>query len=96
MNPHWNARFIDEITTSEVRELIFNIVEDVSYWHRKNVLKYVRRIFMMAVEDGVLQRKVFLKIKVKVPRSASYVHHTDDAKWCSTCQSHGHRGSFRA
>lgn len=73
VNPHWNARFIDEITTSDVHELIFNTVEGVSSWHRKNVLKYVRRIFMMAVEDGVLQRNPSLKIKVKVPQAVQKV-----------------------
>lgn len=72
-NPHWNNRFIDEITTSDVHNLIFNTVEGVSFWHHKNVLKYVRRIFVIAVEDGVLQRNPSLKIKVKVPQAVQKV-----------------------
>jgi integrase len=73
VNPRWSSRFIDEITTSDVHDLIFNIVDGVSYWHRRNILKLVRRIFMMAVEDGVLAKNPTLKIKVKVPQAVQKV-----------------------
>ncbi len=73
VTPHWQGIFIDEISTSDVHELIFEKVDGVSFWHRKNVLKYVRRLFQVAVEDGLLLKNPTLKIKVKVPQSVQKV-----------------------
>lgn len=73
VNPHWNDRLLHEITSADVHELIFGFVDGVSHWHRKNILKYVRRLFSMALEEGLLSRNPALKVKVKVPEVAQKV-----------------------
>ena len=73
VTPLWKEKFIDEITTSDVHDLVFHQVQGVSFWHRRNVLKYVRRVFAMAVEDGIILRNPTLKIKVKVPEAVQKV-----------------------
>lgn len=35
VNPRWSSRFIDEITPADVHDLVFNLVDGVSFWHRQ-------------------------------------------------------------
>ncbi len=73
VNPRWSSRFLDEITPTDVHDLIFNLIEGVSYWHRRNILKLIRRMFAMAVDEGILTRNPTAKIKVKVPQAVQEV-----------------------
>lgn len=73
VNPRWSSRFIDEITPADVHDLVFNLVDGVSFWHRRNILKHVRRIFGRAVDEGIIVRNPAAKIKVKVPQAVQKV-----------------------
>jgi integrase len=55
VTPHWKDIDLNKITKSDVYDLIFTKVTDkVSMQTRKVILKMIKRIFQMAVEDGSL------------------------------------------
>jgi hypothetical protein len=61
-----------------VYNLIFNIVDGVSYWHRRNILKLVRRIFMMGLKMVSFHLITqLLKQRVSLARVVAIVGHTD-------------------
>ena len=66
INPEWNSRYIDEITTGDVHELIFEHVQGVSSHTRKNLIKMIKRVFQFAIEDNLLSRNPAAGIKVKL------------------------------
>lgn len=53
----WSKRFVDTITTQEIRELIKARVGDRSPTTQKNVLKFIRGVFKHGVEIGVINRE---------------------------------------
>lgn len=68
VGPHWENIEIDKINRGEVHATIFEkIGDDLSLNSRKTILKHVRRIFEMAVEEGHLDRNPCAGIQVKVP-----------------------------
>jgi len=69
VNPVWNNRFIDEITSSDVHSLIFEHVTGVSSYTRRGHIKIIKRVFNLAIEEGVLTRNPVVGIKVKVADS---------------------------
>lgn len=73
VNPKWNERFIDEITPSDVHSLVFDYINNVSSHHRRGLLKIIKRVFSMAVEDGVINRNPAAGIKVKIADSNQQV-----------------------
>ena len=69
-----------DIKTLDVHELIFeSIGERASPQCQKNILKMVKRILEMAVEDGILPRNPALKVQVKVPKSQQKVLNSEEA-----------------
>lgn len=66
VNPIWNERFLDEITPSDVHSIAFDHIIGVSSHHRKGILKIIKRVFSMAVEDRVLTHNPASGIKVKI------------------------------
>jgi integrase len=80
INPLWKDLEIDKITRSQVHETLFErIGEDLSLNSRKTILKHVRRIFEMAVEEGVLDRNPCAGVQVKVPETEQKVLTTVEA-----------------
>ncbi len=73
VTPKWTGQFLDEITTSDVHSLIFNDITNVSSHTRKTFLKIIKRVFNMAVEEGVLIRNPAIGIKVRVAEVAQKV-----------------------
>jgi integrase len=68
INPLWGQLEIHTISRTEVHNTIFEkIGEHLSPGSRKTVLKLVRRIFTMAVEEGIIDRNPCAGIKVNVP-----------------------------
>ncbi len=66
--PDWKDREIREITKGQIYELIFGALQGkVSPHTRKTLLKMIRRIFEMALEEGALDRNPTAGIQVKVP-----------------------------
>ncbi len=67
IHPHWSKKEIKEISKSDVYELIFHKCEGFqTQYTRRNVLKMVKRIFQVAVEEGLLDRNPCTGINVKV------------------------------
>ena len=79
------------IKTQNVHELIFETIGERASLHcQKAVLKMIKRIFTMAVEEGIIARNPSLSIQVKAPKSQKKVlnskeviHLLDEAFKCN-------------
>ncbi len=69
MTPVWKNHFIDEISPSDVHSLIYEHITGVSSYTKRGLLKIVKRIFNMAIEEGLLVRNPAVGIKVKTPEA---------------------------
>lgn len=66
----WRKKDIDKITRNDVFELIFESIKDneeATPGIQKAVLKKIRRIFQMAIEEGIISRNPSIGVTVKVP-----------------------------
>ncbi len=73
VNPVLGERFLDEIKPSDIHSLIYDKIEGISLEARHGVLKRLKRVFSMAVEDGIIARNPATGISVKVPESPQQV-----------------------
>ena len=65
---NWKNLDIDKISKADVYELIFEKIDKkISIQTRKTILKMVKRIFQMAVEEGLLNHNPCIGIVMKVP-----------------------------
>lgn len=70
VTPKWKDREIREITKQDVYDVVFCKEGcDLSPWSRRTLLKYIKRVFTMAVEQGELDRSPAAGIKVTVPEA---------------------------
>jgi len=68
IGPRWNDLAIHTITKMQVYKTLFEDVDaSLSPWSRRTILKMVRRIFEMAVEEGIIDRNPTAGIQVNVP-----------------------------
>ncbi len=68
IHPHWKKTEINVISRADVHELIFETCAAiVSPNNRKTILKMVKRLFQMAVDDGLILRNPCVGIQVKAP-----------------------------
>jgi integrase len=61
----WRKKQINQITTSEIRELVLDGLADKSEALRKDILKYIRAVFSYACEAGIVLRDPTPKLKFK-------------------------------
>jgi integrase len=61
----WKNKRINEITTSEIRDLIVDDLANYSEAHRKSMFKYIRAVFRYAIEIDLLQRDPSPKLRFK-------------------------------
>ena len=61
----WEHKQINEIGTSDIRELVLTELADRSEASRNNVLKYIRAVFSYAVDAGIIQRDPTPKLRFK-------------------------------
>jgi len=61
----WKNKRIDEVTTSDIREVILEDLGGHSEAHRKNMLKYFRAVFRYATEHEIVQRDPCPRLKFK-------------------------------
>ncbi|MFP5386980.1 MAG: tyrosine-type recombinase/integrase [Bacteriovoracia bacterium] len=73
VNPVLGEKFLEQITGADIHDLIYNKVEDLGSSSRKGILKHIKRVFAMAVEEGVLAKNPAKGVKVKVPESKKLV-----------------------
>lgn len=67
VHPHWEQIEIQTLTKSDVFDLIYHKCEKLpSQYTRRNVLKMIKRLFQMAVEEGVIDRNPCTGINVRV------------------------------
>ncbi len=69
LNAHtkaWSNRLVDSITSEEIRALIKERVGERSKSHQKNLLKFIRGVFVYAVDAGILQRNPTPTMKFKL------------------------------
>jgi integrase len=67
INPRWHGRELSQITKQTLYTTIFDEIDQkLTPWTRKSILKMVRRIFEMAIEEGILDRNPCAGISVKV------------------------------
>lgn len=68
ITPKWKDLEMPTITKALVYTTLFEDVSDsLSPWSRRTILKMVRRIFEMAVEEGIVDRNPTAGIQIKVP-----------------------------
>ncbi len=61
----WGRVRINEITTSEIRDLILDDLSHFSEAHRKSMLKFIRAVFRYAIEEDIVHRDPTPKLKFK-------------------------------
>ena len=61
----WQNRFIDSISTEEIRSLIKDGLNGKAEGHKKNILKFIRAVFTFAVESNYIQRNPVPHIKFR-------------------------------
>ncbi len=62
----WEKKSIKEITREDIHQVLYNEATTISDNSRRDLLKKIRRIFQMAVEDGYLDRNPAQGITVRV------------------------------
>ncbi len=65
MNPVWDDKFIDEITPSDVHSMIYERITGVSSYTKRGLVKIIKRVFNLAIEEGILIRNPAVGIRVK-------------------------------
>lgn len=74
VHPHWEHIELRSIVKADVYELIFHKCAEVkTQITRLNLLKRIKRIFQMAVEEGHLERNPCVGIKIRVPEAVQKV-----------------------
>lgn len=61
----WGRRQVNEIGTSDIRQLVLEDMSDKSESLRKDILKYVRAVFSYAADEGIILRDPTPKLKFK-------------------------------
>ncbi len=68
--PKWKNLDLNQITKMQIYQLIFEEIDTkLSPYTRRKLLKQVRRIFQMAVEEGLLSKNPSVGIQCKVPEA---------------------------
>ncbi len=93
VTPRWKDKLIKDITKQDVYDIVYREFDcQLSPNSRRNLLKYIRRVFNTAVEQGELNRNPALGIKVKVPDTEQKVlNPTEVQKLLSEARLCGHK-----
>lgn len=68
ITPRWGNLELQKITKMQVHNTVYEEIDaSLSPHTRKTILKMVRRIFQLAVEEGILDRNPCMGVQVKVP-----------------------------
>lgn len=73
INPFLGEFYIDQITGFMVHDLIYQHIKGISMEARRGILKRLKRIFTMAIEEGILYKNPAFGITVKVPEAKQLV-----------------------
>lgn len=64
-NPLWNKKFVDEIKPSDVHSAVFEGAVNCSSYTQRGLLKIVKRVFNLAIEEGIIHRNPAVGIRVR-------------------------------
>lgn len=64
-DPVWNEKFMDEIKPSDVHKVIFESMVGTSSYTKRGLLKIAKRIFNIAIEEGLIVRNPAVGIRVR-------------------------------
>lgn len=64
--PAWGKKLIDQITTTDIRNLITTEFAGKSEGHKQSALKFVRCVFQFAVDSGHLNRNPTPSMKFRI------------------------------
>ena len=76
----WEKRHINEITTTEIRDLILEDMGHYSESHKKSMLKHIRAVFKYAVDSDIINRDPTPKINFKVGEKIKLVLKENEVK----------------
>jgi integrase len=76
--PVWKGKYLDEIKPSDVHEAIFERCKDVSSYTKRGLLKIIKRIFNLAIEEGVINKSPAAGIKVRCAEAKQAVLNSDE------------------
>ena len=66
VTPYLKDMALDKIKKSDIHSILFDKLSDLSDATRRSLHKYIKRIFNMAIEEGLIHHNPTLGIKIKV------------------------------
>jgi len=76
----WESKHINEITTTEIRDLIIEDMVNYSESHKKSMLKHIRAVFQFALDSDIIGRDPTPKLKFKVGEKIKLVLKESEVK----------------
>jgi len=82
INKNWQGRELKDITKMDVHRIIYEVITDDvgTQFTRKYVLKIIKRIFQMAMDNGYIDRNPAQGLMVKVPETEKKVLTNSEAE----------------
>ncbi len=71
--PHWDHKFLDEVGPADVHTVIHEKVTGISSYTKRGLVKVIKRVFNLAIEEGVITKNPVVGIKVKCADSNQLV-----------------------
>ena len=78
--PKWEKKHINEISTTEIRDLIMEDMSVYSESHKKSMLKHIRAVFQFAHDSEIIDRNPTPKLKFKVGEKIKLVLKENEVK----------------
>lgn len=73
INPYLGDFYIDEISGFMIHDLIYDKITGIGMDARRGILKRIKRLFTMAMDEGLISRNPASGITVKVPEAQQLV-----------------------
>lgn len=64
-DPIWNEKFLEDIKPSDIHNAIFERCKATSSYTKRGLLKIVKRVFNLAIEEGILIKNPAVGIRVR-------------------------------
>lgn len=67
--PVWDNKFVDDIKPSDVHAAVFETGAQTSSYTKRGLLKIAKRVFNIAIEEGLIVRNPAVGIRVRCAES---------------------------
>jgi integrase len=93
VNNRWKSKELSSITRDDVYKVVYEEFDQtLSAYSKKTLLKQIKRVFQIAVDDGLLDRNPAVGIKVPLPERDPLVLTNEEAKiFLQQAKGLGHR-----